>query len=58
MSYALASEYNRLTPAQRDSVTHIICDDGEWTESQIANYIATTFTEDIEIEKREGWSKS
>jgi hypothetical protein len=34
--YALASEYDRLTPAQRLRVDHILIDDGDWTEAMIA----------------------
>lgn len=37
---ALASEYPRLTPAQRASVTHIIADDGDWTQDQIDAHVA------------------
>lgn len=37
---ALASELDRLTPAQRDSVTHILADDGEWSEEQISAAVA------------------
>lgn len=39
MTYALASEYDRLSPDQKDRVTHIIIDDGEWTQEQIDDYI-------------------
>lgn len=37
--FALLSELPRLTPAQRTAATHIICDDGEWSEDRIATYI-------------------
>lgn len=56
-TFALASEYHRLTPAQKDRVEHIICDDGEWTRDQIQQYIATCFITDIETERRDGWVK-
>lgn len=38
-TFALASELDRLTRAQRQQVTHIIADDGEWTEAQISAHI-------------------
>lgn len=37
--FALASELDRLSPAQHDLITDIIPDDGEWTEEQITNHI-------------------
>lgn len=40
MPYALLSEYHRLSPTQKSAVTHLIPDDGEWTDTQIATYIA------------------
>ncbi len=39
MPYALASEYDRLSPEQQAAVTHIIADDGDWTQGQIDAYI-------------------
>lgn len=54
-TYALASEYHLLTPAQKDQVEYLIIDNGIWTEEMINNYIATTFVSDIETERREGW---
>lgn len=60
-TFALASEYHRLTPAQRDQVDHIICDDGNWTLEQIAAYMADcnggTCVFDTETERRDGWVK-
>lgn len=38
-TFALASEYPRLTAEQRQRVDHLIIDDGDWTEAQIAAYI-------------------
>lgn len=38
-TFALSSELRRLTPDQRDLVTHVIIDDGEWSEAQITEYI-------------------
>jgi hypothetical protein len=35
-TYALASEYDRLTPAQQRLVDVILADDGEWTREMIA----------------------
>lgn len=35
-SYCLASEYDRLTLAQKDAVEVILADDGEWTREMIA----------------------
>lgn len=35
-TYALLSEYDRLTPAQQSQVDHIIADDGDWTQEMIA----------------------
>lgn len=60
-TFALASEYHRLTPAQKDQVDHIICDDGEWTNDQIQFYIIGHNRDvafDIETERRDGWVKT
>lgn len=54
-SFALASEYPRLSASQKNLVTHIIADDGEWTEAEIQSYIAKNFAEDIVEERKEGW---
>lgn len=40
MPFALASEYDRLTPEQQSRVTEILIDDGDWTEEQIAEAVA------------------
>jgi hypothetical protein len=37
--YCLASQYDRLTPEQQIAVTHILADDGTWTEEQIIHAI-------------------
>jgi hypothetical protein len=37
--FALASEWDRLTPEQLAQVTDWIADDGEWSDQQIADYI-------------------
>lgn len=53
-TYALASEYDRLTPEQQSAVDHIIADDGEWTREMIA--LAIQFPlEDPNHEER--WDK-
>lgn len=60
-TFALASEYHRLTPAQKDRVDYIICDDGDWTLKQISAYMddwnGGTCVSDIETERRDGWVK-
>lgn len=35
-TYCLASEYDRLTPKQKDAVDRILIDDGEWDREMIA----------------------
>lgn len=35
-TYALASEYHRLSPAQKDQVDCILADDGTWDREMIA----------------------
>lgn len=56
-TYALASEYHRLTPSQQSQVTHILADDGEWTKAQIAEAMGVGMdTFDIETERREGYA--
>lgn len=59
-TFALASEYHHLSPAQKDRVEHIIADDGTWSLTQIASYMANfkcgTYEFDIETERKEGWS--
>lgn len=53
-TYALLSEYDRLTPEQQSQVDHIILDDGEWTQEMIA--LAIQFPlEDSNHE--DNWSK-
>lgn len=47
-AFALASELHRLSPSQRDSVTDIIPDDGEWSESQIAEHINAALAQELE----------
>lgn len=52
--YALASEYDRLSPAQKDMVDVILADDGEWIREMIA--LAIQFPlEDPNHEER--WDK-
>lgn len=56
-TYCLASEYHRLTPAQQSQVDHILIDDGEWTEAQIASAMGQdSSTFDIEQEKINGYA--
>lgn len=58
-TFALASEYHRLTSNQQDQVGHIIADDGTWTKDQIQFYITGCKRDiafDIEAERREGWT--
>jgi hypothetical protein len=38
--FALASELDLLSPTDRARTTHIIADDGEWSEDQIHLYIS------------------
>lgn len=55
-TFCLLSEYHRLTSAQQLCVQHILIDDGEWTEAQIAEAMGRARdTFDIETEQREGW---
>lgn len=58
-TFALASEYHRLTSAQRDQIDHIIADDGDWTADQIQSYInqwpVHTCEADVKQERKEGW---
>lgn len=59
-TFALASEYHRLTSEQRDRVTHIIADDGEWTPAQISAYInrwAYTFPDPLPEPTPDDWAK-
>lgn len=35
-TYCLASEYDHLTPEQKDMVDHILIDDGTWDKEMIA----------------------
>lgn len=35
-TYCLASEYDRLSPEQKDAVDTILADDGEWSREMIA----------------------
>ena len=37
--YCLASEYDRLSPEQASTVTHILIDDGDWSPEQISTAI-------------------
>ncbi len=54
-TFCLASEYDRLTPSQKDRVDHILADDGTWTIGQIANAMGNTDIFDITTERREGY---
>lgn len=53
-TFALASEYHRLTPAQKDQVDCILADDGEWTQEMIA--LAIQFPLE-RIDHEDDWSK-
>lgn len=53
-TYALASEYDRLTSAQQDQVNHIIADDGEWDREMIA--LAIQFPLE-RVDHEDDWSK-
>lgn len=53
-TYALASEYDRLTPAQQAQVDHILADDGDWTKEMIA--LAIQFPLE-RIDHEDDWTK-
>lgn len=53
-TYCLASEYDRLTPAQKNIVDVILADDGEWTREMIA--LAIQFPLE-QIDHEEDWTK-
>lgn len=59
-TFALASEYPRLSSSQKDQVDHIIADDSTWTTTQIASYMADykggTPGFDLVTERRESWA--
>lgn len=57
MKIALASEWDRLSTAQRAQVGWIIIDDGTWTDAQIEAYIESHFgVTEIEVHP-EDWTK-
>lgn len=53
-TYCLASEYDRLSPAQKDMVDRILIDDGTWTREMIA--IAIQFPLE-RIDHEDDWTK-
>jgi hypothetical protein len=53
MPYALLSEWDRLTPAQRANVTHLIPDDGEWSRDQIQTWLNENYYQPIDTKEQE-----
>jgi hypothetical protein len=53
--YTLSSEYDRLTSEQQDRVTHIIADDGEWTEEMITSAMEFKLLR-TQVLKNEDWT--
>ena len=54
---ALASEYHLLTPLERQQVTILICDDGDWSEEQIEAAVANVYGPDKVIFYEDDWTK-
>jgi hypothetical protein len=57
MMFALASEWDRLTPEQQAKVTWVIADDGDWTDAEIEAYIEKHFGVTELTCHPEDWSK-
>lgn len=53
-TYCLASEYDRLSPAQQAVVDCILADDGEWTHEMIAHAIQFPLEQ---IDHEDDWRK-
>lgn len=54
-TYCLASEYDRLTPEQKNAVDVILADDGDWTREMIA--LAIQFPLE-RMDHEDDWRKS
>lgn len=57
MTRAYLSDFDRLTPSQRATVTHWIIDDPDRPEDKTYSLRSSTadITWDIDLERREGW---
>lgn len=56
MTHAYLSDWPRLTPTQRDSVTHLIIDDPDRPDLKTYSQPSTAdITWDINLERKEGW---
>lgn len=57
MPVAYLSDFDRLTPSQRSTVTHWIIDDPDRSEDKTYDLSPSTadIAYDIDLERREGW---